>query len=154
MKKYKVLTITAIAFALSMNNFAISKTMAKNSAGLNVAVVDVQKILESSPEINAIKVDRKNKLNDLQAFVEKAKEDVSKETNVARRTTLEEGYNKELNLKKNTIDKDYVKKISDIDKDITALIKSKSSGYDLVLTKNSVLNGGTDITNEIIKGLK
>ena len=87
-RTFRFLAITAIAFALSMNNFAISKTMAKNSASLNVAVVDVQKIVESSPEINALKVDRKNKLNDLQSFVEKAKADVSKETNVARKTTL------------------------------------------------------------------
>ena len=59
-----------------------------------------------------------------------------------------------MNLRKETIDKAYVKKISDVDKSITALIKTKASNYDLILTKSSVLNGGTDITNEIITGLK
>ena len=152
-KKFKFLAITAIAFALSMNNFTISKAIAKNSTNLNVAIVDVQKIIENSPEITALKVERKNVLTDLQTFVEKAKADVSKETNVARKTTLEESYNKELNLRKDTIDKEYVKKISDVDKSITALIKIKASSYDLVLTKSSVLNGGTDITADIIKGL-
>lgn len=150
-RKFGFLTITAIAFTISMNNFVISEAWAKDP---NVAVVDVPKIVENSPEINALNVDRKNKLNDLQNFVEKAKAEVTKETNVSRRTTLEEGYNKELNLRKDTIDKEYIQKISDVDKSITKLIKTKASSYDLVLTKSSVLNGGTDITADIIKELK
>jgi len=155
-KKFRFLAITAIALALSINNFTISKAFAKTQTNINVAVVDVQKVVESSPEINALKTERKNKLEDLQSFVDKAKADVSKETNVSRKTTLEDGYNKELNLRKDSIDKDYVKKISDIDKSITGVIKTKAkaSGYDLVLAKSSVLDGGTDITSEIIKGLK
>lgn len=150
-RKLKFLAITAVAVTLLMNSFIMPEAWAKDS---NFAVVDVQKVVESSPEINALKVDRQNKLNDLQSFVEKAKADVLKETNVSRKTTLEDGYNKELNLRKDTIDKDYVKKISDVDKSITTLIKTKASNYDLVLTKSSVLTGGTDITAEIIKGLK
>jgi len=150
-RKLRFLALAAIALSLSMGNFTTSEAFAKDS---NIAVVDVQKIVESSSEINSLKVDRQNKLNDLQLFVEKAKADVTKEINVSRRTTLEEGYNRELNLRKDTIDKDYVKKISDVDKSITALIKTKASSYDLVLTKSSVLTGGTDITTEIIKGLK
>ena len=150
-RKLRYLALAAIALSLSMGNFTTSEAFAKDS---NIAVVDVQKIVESSSEINSLKVDRQNKLNDLQLFVEKAKADVTKEINVSRRTTLEEGYNRELNLRKDTIDKDYVKKISDVDKSITALIKTKASSYDLVLTKSSVLTGGTDITTEIIKGLK
>lgn len=150
MKTSKILAITAIAFTLLMHNLAFSKDLSK----ANIAVVDVQKVLESSPEINALNVDRKNKVNELVSFVEKAKADLAKETNATKKKTLEENYTKELNLKKEAIDKEYIKKISDVDKDITVLINSKASSYDLVLKKSSVIEGGTDITSEIIKGLK
>lgn len=153
MKTSKILTLTAITFALSMNNFAISATWPKST---NVAVVDVQKIVENSPEINALKIDGKNKLNDLASFAEKARADVAKETNATNKKTLEDGYNKELNVKKVALEQEYSKKLSDIDKNITSIIqtKAKTSGYNLVLVKSSVIDGGTDITADIIKELK
>ena len=160
MKTSKILVVTAIALTLSMNNFAISKpvtkSLPKSSVGLNVAVVDVQKIIESSPAINKLKTDRKNKIDDLASFVEKARADVAKEDNAAKKKTLEDNYNNELNTRKNNIDKEYAKKLSDIDKDITNIIQSKAkkSNFNLVLTKTSVLDGGTDITSVIVKELK
>lgn len=154
MKTSKILTIAAIAFALSMNNFVMAKDLSKTPTGFNIAVVDVQKIVENSPAINAIKVERKNKFDELAKFVEKAKADVAKETNVSKKKTLEDGYNKELNVRKDAIDKEYVQKLSEVDKSITALINTKSSNCDLVLTKSSVIKGGVDITEEILKELK
>jgi len=152
-RKSKFLAITAMTFALSMNNFAISGAWAKDS---NIAVVDVQKVVESSPEINALKIDGKNKLDDLASFAEKARADVAKETNATNKKTLEDGYNKELNVRKVALDQEYTKKLLDIDKNITSIIKTKAkaSGYNLVLVKSSVLDGGTDITADIIKELK
>jgi len=154
----KFLAISAIALTLSMNNFTIAKAASKpapkTSGEYSVAVVDVQKIVESSPTINAINVERKNKLDDLVKFVEKAKTDVEKETNAAKKKALEEKYNKELNDRKGSIDTTYAKKLSDVDKDVTAIIKAKAVNYNLVLQKSSVLNGGVDITSEVIKELK
>ncbi len=149
----KFLTITAITFALSLNNVAMSKDAAQ---GPKVAVIDLQKVIESSPTINALKIDRKNKIEGLAAFVEKARTEVSKETDATKKAALEEKYNKELNARKEVIDKEYTQKLTAIDKDITALIKSKakSMGYDLTLAKSIVLDGGDDITTDIIKGLK
>lgn len=153
MKTSKILSITAIAFALSINNFTIAKVLSKDS---NIAVVDVQKIVESSPEIIALKIDGKNKLGDLASFAEKARADVAKETNAANKKTLEDNYNKELNVKKVALEQEYTKKLSNIDKNITSIIKkkAKASGYNLVLVKSSVIDGGTDITADIIKDLK
>lgn len=150
MKTSRILVVATVVVTLSMNNLAFSK----DSSKANIAVVDVQKVLESSPEINALNVDRKNKVNELISFVEKARADVAKETNATKKKTLEDNYTKELNQRKEALDKEYIKKISDVDKDITALINSKTSDYDLVLKKSSVIEGGTDITTEIIKGLK
>lgn len=152
MKTFKFLTIIAVAlvFGLSTNNFAF----AKDSAKFSVAVVDTQKIVENSPQISALKTEQRNKLNDLAAFVEKAKADVAKQTDATKKKSLEESYNKELNSRKSDIDKEYVKKLTEFDKSVTSIIKSKSVDYDLVLVKSSVLNGGKDITAAIIKELK
>ena len=52
--------------------------------------------------------------------------------------------------------KDYAKKLSEIDKNISATIEAqaKANGYDLVLSKSTVLYGGEDITAEIAKVVK
>jgi len=152
--KSKILTIGAIAFALglSMNNFASSKV----PANFNVAIVDVQKVVENSPQIGALRVKQTNNFNELKAFVDKAKAELAKENDEAKKKTLEENYNKELNTKKAAMDKEYAKKLADIDLSIgnTIKAKAKEANYDLVLSKNVVFSGGTDITSEITKALK
>lgn len=150
MKTSKFLAITALAFTLTIGNLAFSKDL----SSMNVAVVDVNRLIQSSPGINALNVDRKNKVSDLVSFVEKARAEIAKEKSATKKKELENNYTKEINSKKETLDKEYIQNLSNVDKEISAIIKTKSSGYDLVLTKNCVLNGGTDITNEIIKELK
>lgn len=152
MKLSKVLAITFAALTLSLStaNFV----SAKSSNEFTIAVVDVQKVVQNSPKINALKTEQKNKITDLMSFVEKAKADLAKEPDAAKRKSLEEGYNKELNVKKDAIDKEFAKKLSDADKSITDTINSKAAGYDLVLVKTSVIKGGVDITSEVIKELK
>lgn len=155
-KTSKILTAVVISALLTITNLNSTKVFAKSSTNLNVAVVDVQKVVESSPQISALKTSRKNDMESLVKFAEVARADVTKETNESKKKTLEESYNKELNIKKVNFDKEYSQKLLDIDKNITSLIdkKAKSLGYDLVLTKTSVLDGGTDITNEILKIVK
>lgn len=150
----KSLTLMAVAFALGMsaNNFASSKV----PANFSVAVVDVQKVVASSPQVDALKTQQKNNYSALAKFVQGAKADLAKEKDAAKKKALEEKYGKELNDKKIAIEKDYTQKLADIDKNISETIKTKaaSGGYDLVLTKNVVLVGGKDITDEIAKSLK
>lgn len=166
MKISKKLIIAAIAITLTVNNFVMAKgTSSKNikpvasvtkSANFSVAVVDIQKVVESSPKINALNVERKNKLENLVAFAEKARAEVAKESDATKKKALEDKYNKELNDRKNALDNDFAKKLSAIDLEITTIIKSKAKelGYDLTLAKNNVIDGGVDITPEIIKELK
>lgn len=152
-RNFGFLSITTLAISLLISNFTILEACAKDS---NIAVVDVQKIIESSPELNALKIDGKNKFNDLASFAEKARAEIAKETNATDKKTLEDNYNKEFNVRKIALDQEYTKKLSDIDKNITSIIKTKAkaSGYNLVLVKSSVLDGGTDITADVIKELK
>ena len=77
MKTTSKMAVTAMALILSMSNISIAKELTKS----NVAVVDINKILISSPEINALKTDRKNKVNNLVSYVEKARTESTQETN-------------------------------------------------------------------------
>ena len=65
-------------------------------------------------------------------------------------------YEGELAKKREANAKDYAKKLSEIDKNISATIEAqaKANGYDLVLSKSTVLYGGEDITAEIAKVVK
>lgn len=156
MRNSKFPIVVAIALVLSVNGCLLEKAEAKSISGAKVAIVDVQKIVESSPEINALKISRQKDIESLVKFAEVARTEVEKETNASKKKALEDGYNKELNIKKVNFDKDFTQKLSDYDKNVTALIdkKAKSMGYDIVLIKTSVLSGGTNITDEIIKEFK
>ncbi len=156
MKKNEILTVTLAVILISGGNSVGAKSFLSNSSSSNVAVVDVQRIVENSPAIKALNLDRKNKIDSLVKFVEKAKSDVSKEGDPTKRKALEDSYNKELNLRKTEMDKEYSKKLSEIDNDITGIIKVrvKKSGYNLTLSKNDVIDGGVNITDDIIKELK
>ncbi len=158
MKKFKILTAALIVFTLSVSSllFSMEEAKASTAESLKIAIVDVQKLIESSPEISALKTSRKNDMEILVKFIENAKADVAKEIDETKKKVLEDKYNNELNIRKISLDKEYSKKLSDYDKNITSLIsqKAKSLGYNLILTKSSVIDGGVDITSEIIKELK
>ena len=148
--KYFALGLSAFIIGMSVNNYAISNVPSK------IAVVDVQKVVASSAQVKALKADRDAKVKDLTTFVTNARSAVAKETNAAKKKELENKYNKELNAKRNAIQKDYAKKLANIDKSISAVVaqKAKAANYDIVLAKGVVLYGGTDITAEITKSVK
>jgi len=148
--KYFALGLSAFIIGMSVNNYAISNVPNK------IAVVDVQKVVAASAQVKALKADREAKIKDLGNFVTTARNAVAKETNATKKKALEDKYNKELNTKKNNIQKDYSNKLANIDKSISATIaqKAKAAGYELVLAKGVVLYGGTDITAEIAKVVK
>lgn len=156
MKISKLLLVSAVALAVSFNNVSMAKSVSNNSANFSVAIVNIEQIVESSPQINALKADRKNKIDNLEAFLKQANDNLKKETNEDKKKTMAEAYNKELIQKRDAIDKDFATKLMSIDSEITALIKLKAQkgGYNLTLNKNTVIDGGTDITSEVIKDLK
>lgn len=153
-KKISVLAITLAAFTLGFtaSNFAVSKV----PANFAVATVDIQRVVANSAQVNSLKQEEAQKKDDLMNFVKNARADVAKETDKAKKKTLEDKYNKQLNEMKQKIESDYTKKLHDIDSNITKAVqtKAKAENYDVVLSKNVVLYGGTDITDEVSKEVK
>ena len=151
-KHFWLITICLIAFiaGYSINSKAISDT------GYRVAVVDVQKLINKSPEVSALKAEQQKKLDLMKATVEKAQSEISKEKDPQKVQQLEEKYRNEINNQKIALDDEYNTKLKQIDTNIKNLVTAKAKGlqYNLVLPKNIVLFGGDDITQEVAKMVK
>ena len=155
MKNLKTVTIilSSIFIGATFSSFAMS---ASSYSPVKIAVVDVPAVVAASGEVNTLKNVQKTKIDDLDDFVTKAKADVDSAKDPAQKKKLEDGYNKELNERKNKIVKDYAATLSNIEKNISAIIakKAKDENYQIVLSKGIVLYGGDDITKELIKTVK
>lgn len=150
----KIFLGSFLAFGLvaMINGFTYSNAV----KAFNVGVVDVQKIVENYDKVNTLKTDRKVKIDSLRSFIENARTQVAKESNETQKKALEDKLNKELNDKKNAIDTEYAKQLEIINKNVTDAINkvAKEKQADVVLAKNSVLFGGDDISNDVLKALK
>ncbi len=150
--KFLAVSVCSLAIGLSLSNFATSAVTPTNK----IAVVDVQKVVSNSSQVNALKEEQKRKIQDVQSFIVNAKKSLEKETDAKKKKALEEGYNKELQLKTSTIEKEYGQKLKEIDTTISTVIanKAQTQGYSMVLAKGVVLYGGDDITDAVIKDVK
>lgn len=151
-KKFISIALLAFVLGISTSNFAMSGV----PASYKVAVVDVQKVVTSSKQVATLKNEQTKKMEEIKNMVNKAQADISKETDNKKKEALIKKYENDIAYVKNTNDKNYAKKLAEIDKSISKTIQteSKKAGYDLVLAKGIVLYGGTDITDSISKIVK
>ncbi|CDE88372.1 outer membrane chaperone Skp (OmpH) [Clostridium sp. CAG:729] len=142
-----LVVITAFVAGYSINNIAVSGT----NPEYKVAIVDIQKIVSNSSEIKALKTDQEKQVQTMQATIDKARAEISKEKDPAKIAQLEEKYRNEINQQKLALDTSYNSKLTAIDNKIkTAVIeKARSMNYNIVLPKNTVLYGGDDITDQV-----
>lgn len=142
-----LIVMGAFAIGYSVNNIAVSKA----SPDYRVAVVDIQRIVANSSEINALKAEQEKQLQNMQVTIDKARADIAKEKDPAKIANLEEKYRKEINEQKLALDASYNSKLTAIDNKIkTAVVeKARSMNYNIVLPKNTVLFGGDDITEQV-----
>ena len=89
---------------------------------------------------------------EINATLEKARQEIAKETDPVKVAQLEEKYRNNINNQKLALDKEYNEKLMQLDNKIktTVVNKAKEMKYNLVLPKNMVLFGGDDITSRII----
>jgi len=143
-------------FGLLAVSTALLCGLSASAEGFSVAVVDVPAVVNASAQVQTLKKEQQLKAQEIIKFIEKARKDVASITDTKKKQAAEEKYNKELTAKKEKMDADYATKLQALDKSISQQItdKAKADGYNVVLSKNVVLYGGTDITSEIVKIVK
>ncbi len=147
-----LIVISAFIAGYSINSIAISNTTPE----YKIAVVDIATILKNSKEINALKLEQEKQMQNMQATIDKAKAEISKEQDPVKIAQLEEKYRNEINKQKLALDTSYNNKLTAIDNKIkTAVVeKARSMNYNMVLQKNTVLFGGDDITEQVATIIK
>ncbi len=146
----KILSILAVSsMMLSSVAFAVPEPQ-------KIAVVDIQKVVSASAQVKALKASQEAKNKELAAFIKKAQEDVNKQTDINKKKSLAESYEKQLKTKREANIKDYTTKLKAADANITAQIGKKATelGYTMVIPKSTVIWGGDDITETVLKGIK
>lgn len=147
-----LIVIGAFIAGYSINSIAISNTTPE----YKIAVVDIATILKNSKEINNLRLEQAKQMQNMQATIDKAKAEISKEQDPAKIAQLEEKYRNEINKQKLALDTSYNNKLIAIDNKIkTAVVeKARSMNYNIVLPKNTVLFGGDDITEQVATIIK
>lgn len=147
----KFLLAASVAFVIGagINNLAISQM----PGSVNIAVVDVQQVVASSSQVNALKNENQAKATEIVKYIENARKEVAKVTDADKKKALEEKYAKELNSKREAYAQQYNTKMMDIQNNILNAVREQAlaDNYDLVIAKDVVLYGGNDITPALQK---
>ena len=122
----------------------------------DIAVVDLQKIVESSSQVKSLKQEHNKKIGELDKILVNARGEISNEKDPAKVLLLEDKYLKEFNTKREALEREYNSKLENIEKNIKNEIakKAQKNGYSYVFAKSIVLYGGKDITNELTGVIK
>lgn len=122
----------------------------------SIAVVNLEQVLEQSPKLNAIRKDNEVKLNELTQWIDEVNKEIDAETDAVKHQKLANQYRKLTSEKENVIKQEYSNRIKEVDAEITALIDkvAKQHGCNAVFANTSMVTGGKDITEDVIKELK
>ena len=121
-----------------------------------IAVIDLQKVVSASPQVKALRASRETKNKEIANLVKAAQTEISKQKDNNSKKVVAEKYEKQIKAKKEANNKEYTTKLQAADKSINEQIAKKATelGYTMVLPKASVVFGGDDITDQVIKGIK
>ena len=150
---FKRFVFTSIAVILAVFSINCASYSAEKA---NIAVVDVQSVVATSSLVKELKKEQDAQMKELLNFIDKARKEVASVENADKKKALEQKYTKEFQTKKDNIEKNYVEKLAEIDKNISQKIEevAQKGNYDIVISKNSILYGGNDITEDVKKLVK
>jgi Skp family chaperone for outer membrane proteins len=121
-----------------------SDSIEKQGSINRIAVVDVNRVVAQSAQVQTLKSEQAQKSQELQQWLNSVKAEVdSKQTNEEKQK-LVTAYNQEFTKRQEIIRADYTQKLQMIEKSINETIseEAKNQGYDIVLAKHFVLFGG------------
>ena len=148
MKKFKLI-------ALALTSLFVFATFSTAAPSKDFGVVDLNKVIDNYTEAQKVAADLKVKENELQGFVEDAQKKVKEAKSPVEKKNLEEKFSEEFNIKRNAYVKSQSEKWDTIESNILKGIQEiyTRKKLEMVFNKQSVIVGGTDITDELIKNL-
>lgn len=134
----------------SLNDAAVSFPKYK------VAVIDVPQVLSKSSEIQDLQRSQQKDMEELNILISKAQNELLNEPDKTKLLQKEATYRKEIETKKNNMEKEYNVKLAKINDNIKSIIskEARKSNYNLVLPTGMVITGGDDITESVVKHMK
>lgn len=159
MSRFDNSTNYGFIFMIALIAAVISSAATKMISGSNeakFAVVDVQRVVLASKDLAAIKTERDNQVKELQKMADDANTKLAKISDETAKKKESEKYLAEINAKKEGFDKVYASALQASDQKLNEIIKSVADKEDLkvILNKNSVVDGGVDITDSVIDMVK
>ena len=121
-----------------------------------VATIDVARIAAGSSALAELNQRQQADMMEFQKWIKEAQAEVKKQKSKQQRDELTKKFDEELMQKQQALQQEYSATLKNIDTEISNIIKkaAKSKGYSVVLSKDSVVSGGTEITDEILELIK
>ncbi len=154
MKNFVKKSLLAVTVAMVGMGTAMADTAFP--AGFKVGVVDVSAVVAKSAQVQVLRAEQQQKLEELQKWLDTVRADVAKQQTKEGQEKLIKKYDVDFAKKQETIKRDYAKKLQSIDKSISQTIaeQAKAQNYDMIFAKGTVLYGGDDITESVLKVVK
>lgn len=148
LKHFFMLVALMVAFACGV--------YVKSAFTPSIAVVNLELVLEQSPQLSAIRKDNEAKLNELSLWVDEVNKEIDAEKDDVKHQKLAEQYRKLTHEKEMVIKQEYNNRLKEVDAEITSLIDrvAKQHGCNAVFANTSMVTGGKDITDDVIKEFK
>lgn len=120
-----------------------------------IGVVDLQRVVSVSKDVAALRASRAEQIAELQKMADEANAKIDDIKKDDEKKAATETYLAEIQNKKAEFDKSYSAALQASDLKIQGVINSvaKKHCLSVVLNKTSVVTGGTDITEDVVKDL-
>ncbi len=140
---------------VSLAVISILAGFSAQSYAAGTAVVDLDKIRENYSGAQELTADLKVKEAELQNFVANAQTQIDKAKTALEKKNLQDKLGAQFNVKREAYAKDQMEKWSKIEAEVVGAVKdvSESKKFDIVLSKQVVINGGCDITEDVLAKL-
>lgn len=120
------------------------------------AVVNVDLILSQYPKMVAARQQNEIKMNELMQWINNVNQEIAAETDPVKQEKLTDQYRKLAQEKEMLIRQEYSNRVQEVDIELTALIDrvAKQNGCGSVFSSISMVTGGKDITENVLKELR
>lgn len=121
-----------------------------------IAVVDIMSIVNGSQDVMNLRQNHAIRSQELSQWLQLAQAEVNNQNDQQVKQNLLQKYNAEFAQRRNAVNQLHQQELAVVDQNISKIImdEAKKLGYNMVLSKNVVVCGGDDITEDVRKLIK